>query len=566
MDRLKRLGLALAAVLLFAAAALPASAAVVPWRAPSPAAMHGAIVGSYPSHATMELYIRLQGRNEQQIDALIAALNTPGTSIYRRFLTPQQYGAYFGADPAEYARAIVSLRKAGFVIEALPANRTDIIASAPAQTVATYFGTPIDLRNERGRVFFANRFQPSFPPELRAIAVSGLDDYVLFHPHSVRRPNSEINGQFSWGPADIATAYDLNPLYSAKTPLDGKGVTIANATCGAASPSDFALFKSQFGLTAQLVTTGIGGTVRESCASYGNGESSLDVDSATGVARAATFHQVVAKSPGNDAFNRAYSYIVNDLGSTVHVVTTSWGSCEQSVKGTSSLTIDEKLFAQAATEGQAWFAASGDFGTDDCFDGYDKVSVDYPGSSKYVTDVGGTNVKAKKSPSGNVTAWESESTWQYSNSDGASGGGKSILFAKPSYQKALTLKDGVRDVPDVALLADNDNDGMWIAIDGGLHAGWGGTSEAAPQWAALFAIIVQKQGNKAIQDPHVRLYQLAGTAAYHELFHDITTGTNAVPKGAGDPYGTFPGYRAGRGFDLCTGLGSFVGAKLVQAY
>ena len=102
--------------------------------------------------------------------------------------------------------------------------------------------------------------------------------------------------------------------------------------------------------------------------------------------------------------------------------------------------------------------------------------------------VGGTNVHATISASGNVTKYGSETAWEYGNcsendglsSNGAGGGGKSIVYAKPSYQKALTPKDGRRDVPDVSLLADDVNDGLFI-YQGGLEGGNGGTSEAAPQ-------------------------------------------------------------------------------------
>ncbi|MBV8490666.1 MAG: S8/S53 family peptidase [Candidatus Eremiobacteraeota bacterium] len=568
----RRLIAALAGALLAACSPMASGAALTPHAAlpahvPAAAATYGYPAGRLAPQTRMEIYVTLPGRNEEQLDGLIEALNTPGSSSYGRYLTPEQYGAYFGADPRVYARAIASLRKAGFTIESLPANRTDIVASAPEQAVERYFATPIDVRNDRGRTFFANRFEPQTPPELSAVAISGLDNYVELHPQNVR-PRAIVNGVFSWGPNDIAAAYDLNPLYSAKPALDGRGVTIANATCGAASARDLAAFQKQFGISGfggTLVTTGIGGAARPGCKSYGNGESSLDVDAALGVARGATFHQVVAASPSNADFDKVYSYIVTTLGSTVHVVTTSWGGCEAGVKGTASLTIDEKLYKQAAAEGQAWFAASGDFGSDDCYGypPYKKVSVDFPGSSPYVLDVGGTNVKASI-VKGNVTAWRGETAWQYANSDGATGGGRSVLFSKPAFQRALTPDDGARDVPDVALLADNHNDGMWV-YDGVLQSGWGGTSEAAPQWAGLLAIVVQKHGNRSVRDPHLRLYALAATRAYHALFHDVVGGTNAVPK-SDDPYGSFPGYDATRGYDLCTGLGSFIGAALVQAY
>ena len=71
------------------------------------------------------------------------------------------------------------------------------------------------------------------------------------------------------------------------------------------------------------------------------------------------------------------------------------------------------------------------------------------------------------------------------------------------YQTQLTPADGARDVPDVSALADDVNDGVWIFLHGRLSYGWGGTSDAAPMWAAL-----------------------GGSAAYATAFHDIATGNN----------------------------------------
>lgn len=556
-------------------AAVPASAApvrvgmpVLPGGMPgsrtlAETAVRGNFVGSVNRGEIIDVYIRLQGQHENEIARLIDAQQTPGSPWYSRFLTPEQYGRYFGAPPAAYVQAIALLRARGFVIDSLAPNRTDIVAHAPAATVSAFFETPLDLRSENGRIFRTNRFEPVFPAALHAVAVSGLETY--HHKHSMlrRQPQSIASGAFGWGPPDLAAAYDLNPLY--KAGHGGQGVTIANATAGQARASDLALFQQHFNLPkAQLATV----VVPNGPANYGGiGESTLDVDSALGIARNATFLQVLAKGATDHNFDLSYQYIVNDAN--VHVATTSWGECERDIKGTQSLTIDEKLFAQAATEGQAWFAAAGDNGTDDCEDYNSKfgVSVDYPGSSPNVVSVGGTNLQGNRNGS-IVTSWNGETTWQYSNSDGATGGGKSILFDKPSWQKGRTPNDGVRDVPDVALIADNNNSPLIVAINGGIENGWGGTSESAPMWAGFLAIVIEMHGNKPVANPHNRLYALASSGSYHSLFHDITSGNNGVPASARDPYGphTFPGYNATPNFDLTTGWGSFIGYALANAY
>jgi kumamolisin len=102
-----------------------------------------------------------------------------------------------------------------------------------------------------------------------------------------------------------------------------------------------------------------------------------------------------------------------------------------------------------------------------------------------------------------------------------------------------------RLVPDVALESDT-TPGNYVRSGG---SWWivGGTSGAAPQWAGLAALMVQKKG-AALGNPGAFLYGLCGTAA----FHDVTSGSN------GD-------FAAGAGYDMVTGLGSYDATKLLAA-
>jgi subtilase family serine protease len=79
---------------------------------------------------------------------------------------------------------------------------------------------------------------------------------------------------------------------------------------------------------------------------------------------------------------------------------------------------------------------------------------------------------------------------------GGSGGGESVYFPKPSWQKALPGTG--REVPDVSALAD-----PWtgvpivVTVDGVqyLEPGWGGTSLASPIFTAFWAIANQEAGH-----------------------------------------------------------------------
>jgi len=232
-----------------------------------------------------------------------------------------------------------------------------------------------------------------------------------------------------------------------------------------------------------------------------------------------------------------YNRIVTD--NPGHVVSTSWGACEVGVSAATQQT-DDNIFANANAIGQSWFAASGDSGSRDCSN---LLGVDNPANSPHVMGVGGTTPACSggmTSSSPACAGYGSESAWS------GSGGGVSLVFARPAFQRGCGVPAGTqRLVPDVALEA-NPSPGNYVAENG---SWWvvGGTSDAAPQWAGLAAELVQQSGG-ALGNPGALLYGRCGTAA----LHDITSGSNID-------------YSAGVGYDMVTGLGSFDARNLLAA-
>src|SRR5207248_11208012 len=149
----------------------------------------------------------------------------------------------------------------------------------------------------------------------------------------------------------------------------------------------------------------------------------------------------------------------------------------------------------------------------------------------------------------------------------SSGGGRSTLFPKPSWQVANGVpNDNARDVPDISFSASAYNDGYLACSLGSCVNGYrdtnnslfsvGGTSIGAPTFAGVVALINQmtnsRQGNV-----NPTIYRLA--AAVPAAFHDITQGGNQMRCRAltpDCPASGFLGYTAGPGYDLATGLGS----------
>jgi len=500
----------------------------------------------------VDLYISLPGRNQNALESLIQAQDAPGSPNYRQYLTPQEFGREFGADPSQYAAAISLLRTAGFTIDELPANLKDVEAHAPASVVASFFKSPVEIRAIGGRTFYTLQGRPQVPAALRGAAIVGLDNYHQRKPHLVRVEGANRG----WDATDIENVYNLTPIYSS---AQGEGITIADATEGLARRSDFSAFLKKFDLNARLVSFAAG----NKSPTDNNGETTLDVEWMAAVAPKVTIDQVTAANTSDAAFDKMYSYIINTL-SSVHVVSTSWGDCE--AQSGPSLWVDENLFKQAYSEGQFWLSAAGDTGADDCENG--TKGVDFPGSSPYVVSVGGTRVTPSSTKGGRYTGWKSEVVWDDTNGcnsvkscakdgGGAGGGGASKDFAKPKFQQGLTPRDGRRDVPDITLMADDQDKGGYVVyFRGSWKNGWGGTSFAAPQWAAFLALAEEKDGG--IASPLARLYSLGGGRGYESEFHDVILGCNT--------YDGVTGFCAAPNYDRASGWGSFNGYSLWSAY
>lgn len=179
--------------------------------------------------------------------------------------------------------------------------------------------------------------------------------------------------------------------------------------------------------------------------------------------------------------------------------------------------------------------------------------VDLPASDPLALAVGGTNLHANQKTGDYIgeTAWNSSAS---AGGPSAGGSGFSRLFPRPAYQTGIDGTGTARGVPDVAADADY-RPGIAVAFHGGgrnrILVGGGGTSVAAPLWAAIIALADQ-DARRHLGFINSALYQIGRSTHYHQAFHDVTTGTNTVEF----PTPTITGYSAAPGWDPVTGWGS----------
>jgi subtilase family serine protease len=385
-------------------------------------------------------------------------------------------------------------------------------------------------------------------------------------------------GLLCYTPAFLAQAYDFPNGNGAPT---GAGQTIV-VVVAYGSPTirdDLAAFDAENGLPAppgfaEIHQATPGSPNGSGQLALWGQETSLDVEYAHATAPGANIVLAVAATDDSaDIAEIEHEVLPLYPGA---VVTQSFGADENlffdpDFGDPASALVMQGLYRDEVRSGGTIVVASGDLGaTDDTiFFGQPTPVATFPASSPLVLAVGGTEGgQGSAPPLWNNGRYGSEQVWNepwLTPLPGASGGGVSNIFPAQPLQTALTGSQQ-RMEPDVAYNAAV-NGGViinWTSPFGTHHALMGGTSAAAPQWAGIIALANElrgRQGKLPLGLATPQLYTLAGDRnAYRQDFHDITVGNNAL---GGDP-NRLPGFYAGPGYDLPTGLGTPDVARLIK--
>jgi hypothetical protein len=547
------------------------------------------LLGPTDPMTSITLMIGLRARNQAGLQAYVDSISRRSSATGRHYLTPAQVTTAFSPLPASQNDIISYMQQMGFTETATFKHHLLIGFQGTIGQAEQAFHIQINnYRSPTGSEFYAPSSEPGVPAALGSIiqSVSGLDTVAHFtHPPMLspkQITSSKLASQVttciqptssSWfnTPSIITGAYNITGLYNQG--FHGEGQTVGLFELDDYSANDIHAYTSCYGgasvpISRILVNGGAG-------SGPGSGAIEVELDMELVLStdpRLASLR--VYEAPNSAAGVLAeWSRIVSD---GVPVVSTSWGLCEAHI--TQSFAQQENtLLLVAAAQGQSVFAASGDDGSQGCMDR--NYGVDDPAAQPYITGVGGTSLTASMNPQG-IGIYNGEVVWNdgtFQNSARASGGGISMYWTMPSWQHAFGVPSSdssavpcaadtgntgqnCREVPDVALSAA-PVDGYIIYCTVGstcLGQSWltvGGTSAAAPMWAAMIALANEKSlhdGNFNLGFINPLLYQLAVSGyntTYQADFHDIAIGWNSTQ------YTSL--YQSTFGYDMTTGLGSY---------
>ncbi len=485
--------------------------------------------GTPDPDARLDVTLRLRPRSSIQPRAT-------GTAMTRA-----QFAESYGARDTDLAQVEAFAHDHHLTVLEASAERRTVIVQGRLADIEAAFGVQLELYTWHDASFRGRSGTVSVPAHLADVieGVFGLDDRPQARTHfrylnrpGIAHPHAATQ---AFTPLDLAAAYGFPEG-------DGAGQTIAIIELGGGyRAADLKTYFEGLGLKTPSVTAVSvdgGRNAPSGDPNSADGEVMLDIEVAGAVAPGA--HIAVYFAPNTDAgFLNAVTQATHDTRRKPSVISISWGAPE-SAWTTQAMQNMTQAFQEAALLGVTVLCAAGDGGSADGAGG--GAHADFPASSPYATGCGGTRLTVRD---GRITE---ETVWNDPRG-GATGGGVSDVFDLPDYQRDANVPPSAnpggrvgRGVPDVAGVADPAT-GYKVRVDG-QDTVIGGTSAVSPLWAGLVARLNATRG-QPVGFLNPLLYPL-GT------LRDITEGDN------GD-------YRAGPGWDACTGLGSPDGPKLAEA-
>jgi subtilase family serine protease len=571
-------------------------------------------------------------------------VSTPGTALFHHYLSPDGYTKAFGATSSTAASVESWLREQGFTGIKTDAQRNYVRATATTSKINSAFHLTLkDYRataaaNAGHYVLRANDRPVSIPSSLAGsvLGITGLDNAAPIlplawpstparhsatarvAPRALKTPCSQYYGQHTvtglpkqFGTTTFPTvtcgysADQMRAAYGANTVNTGKGQTIALVELGLTE--DMFLTLQDYAAANHMPAPS---TLRYSELSLGNGtacgdefdiEEQLDVEASYDMAPAANQLVVGGDSCNNGDFGLQGLFdadiaILDGVANHpfASVASNSWEGGSESQPAYLT-TIEHSYLIRAASEGVGMYFSAGD-----------GSGVETPSSDPFAIGVGGTTLGiGSKNNRLFETGWSTATSllephaWILLGEQGASGGGPSLLWTEPSYQKkavpaALTKAPGdrggaVRSAPDISADADPFSgllEGVLEfknpeAVPVYTQFDIGGTSLASPLVAGIVAAAEQGQARPfGFLNPAI--YKLAGTKAFNDAL-PLTSSSPALWKGTacdaatcGAPvlttfddqsYGMagYTGQVTLKGYDNMTGLGTPAGQTFISA-
>lgn len=354
----------------------------------------------------MQLLLHRPDAEQRALDKLSKDLHDPASPHYKKWLSAKEFGRRFGVADSDIKQVSAWLTAHGFHVDGVSGSRTMIVFTGTAGQVREAFQTEIHNLQVKGKTHFANMSDPTIPAALKP-AVVGITALNDFKPHTnmVKRGEFTFKGtgggkSYALVPEDLATIYNLNPLFNAG--LTGRNQTVVVVEdSNVVNKADFTTFRNTFGLSrfthgsfTQVHPKG-SQTCSNPFVTEAESEAILDAEWASAAAPDAAIVLASCYDATTTNFG-GFVALQNMLESATPpaIVSISYGSCEVELGEAMNVYINQ-LYQQADAEGTSVFVSSGDESSAECDDRNNNathgISVSGFMSTPYNVSVGGTD-------------------------------------------------------------------------------------------------------------------------------------------------------------------------------
>jgi subtilase family serine protease len=396
-----------------------------------PACDRGKAPGSLQLEHLQVLLLRPPA-NKAALTAYIGTLNNKKSPNFHKWLTPQQIGTTYGPTASDIAVVTTWLKSQGLTVNTVYPAGTIIDFSGNVAQVEGAFHPAMHNLMVRGKEHISNTQNPTIPSALANIieGVVSLSDFAPYPTHEMGK-EAPINPPTGKGagytytagsstaqrmvPGDLATIYNLTPLFNAGYSGQGQTIAVLEDT-NVYSTADWTTFRNTFGLSGYT-----GGSFTQqhpgNCANPGTNsnenEAILDAEWASAAAPSAAIVLESCQDLTTPGILIALENIVNGSNPPA-IISISYAESESMLGATMNAAINS-AYETASAEGISIFAASGDWGA--AVSDYTNntqathgINVSGYASTPYNTAVGGTDF--------NDTATRTNSTyWNSTNSN-----------------------------------------------------------------------------------------------------------------------------------------------------
>jgi subtilase family serine protease len=418
-------------------------------------------LGRVDSNKLLERVVMVLKRSPEQ-EAALAAFNQqqydPKSPNFHHWLSAEEFGKLYGPSDADISAVTNWLENQGMQINEVGKGRVYIQFTGTVGNIESAFHVEMHNYLAEGKVHLANDRDPQIPAALSPV-ITGIASLNDFFPKHFSHPGNYVKRDLKTGkytlmpsesgnngtaeptpllpngmqpkesgsytgkatsggvhpnfgyidpstgylreelsPYDVATIYNILPLWNAPTPIDGTGVKVAIVALSDVQTADFNTYRSSFGLPAGTLTTLHSGA--DPGLTESQGENTEDVEMVSATAPGA---QIVLVSDVDTATTNGLVtgilYIAENA--VAPILTMSYGQCELKL-GTAGNALYNQVFQQAATAGISSFVAADDSGSAGCtpqngitppYGDVFGLAVNGMASSPYVTAVGGTDLQ-----------------------------------------------------------------------------------------------------------------------------------------------------------------------------